>query len=125
MATRAPLEKAAITFINAREKKAKLKEGRAEQIKKCARPAYSRLDRGPELVAFVDLDQWDHLYMGDNTHFVLNETCVYKHPKDPEQWCDSCKKSNVLHEEFRAMTRKLTSARNALVKAVHTATKRS
>jgi hypothetical protein len=106
MANRTPLERAAITFVNAREKKAKLKEARGAQIKKCARPVYQ--DNG------IDPDP----------SFVLHETCVYKFPKQPDQWCESCTKSRVLHEDFRATARKLIASRKTLITAVHTATRK-
>lgn len=120
---RTPLEKAAITFVNVREKKANLKKQRVAQLRKCTSKVWYRME-SDELVSYDELNEWDYLYMDDRTTFQTGRTCVYKHAKNPEQWCDFCKKSNALHEEFRSLSRKITAARRTLIKAVHTATAR-
>ncbi len=120
---RTPLESAGIAFVNAREKKARLKKERAEQLKKCVGKVWYRLDTN-EHVSHDELNEWDHLYLGENTMFQLHETCVYKHPKNHEKLCASCRKSNELHVAFRDTSRTLISARKSLISAVHRATDR-
>lgn len=117
MAKRTPLERAAIDFVQMKERRDRLKKERRTSLKKCSvGRIWCDYEDGIRKTT-AELDLHDQI---EGVRFDLHGTCVYQ----DVELCPACVKSNRLHQAYKEAARDVPRARKALVASVKEATSR-